>query len=80
MPKLLQESENGVGIRMKPKRVICPICGEIMIAEEWGIKKQIYRGIGNIRAPGEIDNYVHYVCPCGNKMSYQGTKDCWEHE
>ena len=65
---------------MRSIKVICPICGEKMIAVSWGMERQIYRGFDNtITCPsGQKDNYANYECSCGNKMSYRGTKDCWQ--
>ena len=64
---------------MKPINVKCPICGEYMMPTEWGAKRQVHhRNIGNIPIPGETNNYVHYICPCGCKIEYEGTKSCWK--
>lgn len=66
---------------MKPKRVICPICGKEMRAISWGKSRKIYRGMGSdLYCGGMTYNNVDYECPCGNKMTYKGTEDCWEHE
>jgi len=67
---------------MKPKKVMCPICGKEMIAESWGMKRQIYRVFGDsLRVPGEVINYVHYICSfCGNHVDYEGTESCWKED
>jgi hypothetical protein len=66
-------------MKMKPKNVICPICGEKMWARNWGIERQVYRGFGNeVVCAGESENYVNYECSCGCKLNYKGTKDCWK--
>lgn len=65
---------------MKPKKVICPICGEKMIARNWGMERRTYSDIGGAIYPGETYNYVSYFCPCGCEINYKGTKDCWKHE
>lgn len=64
---------------MNPKKVKCPICGENMVAESWGMKRKMYNVFGSsCCVPGDTYNYAHYVCDCGNKMDYKGRKDCWE--
>jgi len=64
---------------MKPKKVICPICGEEMIPENWGMKRDIMQNIVGQKFPSNYAiNYVDYVCSCGNVMEYKGTTDCWQ--
>ena len=64
---------------MRPKKVICPICGEEMIAENWGIKREVRNCLGGqMVEAGYPKNYVNYECSCGNKMQYEGFTDCWQ--
>jgi len=66
-------------MKMQPKEVICPICGEKMFARNWGVERQVYRGFGNeIVCAGESENYVTYDCSCGCQLNYKGSKDCWK--
>ena len=64
---------------MKPIKVICPICGEEMVATEYGMKRYVYQSINGEAYPGETYyNYVDYECSCGCEMHYKGTKSCWQ--
>ena len=63
---------------MNPKKVVCPICGNEMIVESWGVKRQMYSTLWGEKVSGESLNYIHYICNCGNKMNYEGTIDCWD--
>ena len=64
---------------MKPIKVICPICGEKMIPENWGMKREVTKYIGGGAHVASItENYVDYVCACGNKMCYSGYVNCWQ--
>ena len=63
---------------MKPKKVICPICGEEMIPKNWGKRRDIMQDMLGQKFPMDyVINYVDYVCSCGNRMEYKGTEDCW---
>ena len=64
---------------MKPIKVICPICGEEMVADNWGKKRQIYHALGeNIPLPCRETNYVNYDCSCGCVVRYEGETSCWQ--
>ena len=63
---------------MKPKKVMCPICGEEMIASSWGMRKHMHEVLGGALIPGENINHVNYECGCGCKVYYAGTRSCWE--
>ena len=62
---------------MKPKKVMCPICGEEMIARTWGMRRHMIEAIGR-KISGELINFVDYECLCGCKTMYAGTKSCWK--
>ena len=63
---------------MKPKKVICPICGKEMIAKEWGKRRRIMQDILDRPIPLCAVNYIIYECSCGCTINYQGEKSCWE--
>ena len=64
---------------MKPKKVICPICGRRMVAESWGSHRRVYMEFTAEPAiGGDILNNVVYICSCGCEIKYEGTESCWE--
>jgi len=63
---------------MKPKKVICPICGKEMIPKNWGMERDVvYDMLGGLHPLG-VKNYVDYECSCGCKIDYKGETDCWK--
>ena len=64
---------------MRPIRLICPICGEEMVVEGYGIQRRIHRSLGKgVLLPGRTKSYANYECPCGCVVKYSGEKSCWQ--
>ena len=63
---------------MKPINVKCPICGENMIAMEWGKIQDVLQNMGGKHYLRGTYNYVNYECNCGNRMNYKGAVSCWK--